>query len=83
MPFGRPRPLNEYTNREIIGYLVVGTVICLVILIASFGQPDLGYLAWLPRGFVVLWFVDGYYTALGELRRRRCKHIAGGPDAEP
>jgi len=71
MPAGRRKTIEQSSDREIRALLIAGTLICLIIVIASFfatHQPE--WVLWISRCFAAAWIVRAWYRGLRELGKR-------------
>lgn len=72
MPGGRRKTIERCSDQEIRALLIAGTLICLVILTASFlatHQPE--WFLRIGRCFALAWIVQAWYRGSRELRKRR------------
>jgi len=72
MPAGRRKSIEEATDQEIRALLIAGTVICFIILAASFyapHQPE--WFLWIGRCFALAWMASAWYRGIRQLRKRR------------
>jgi hypothetical protein len=65
------KSFREYTNAEIRGYLIAGTIFAGAIGFSTFGGPQSGWLLWPLRFSSVYVLACVWYRALREFRRRR------------
>ena len=72
MPAGRRKSIEQCSDQEIRALLIAGTLICFIILAASFyvaHQPE--WFLWIGRCFALAWMASAWYRVLRELRKRR------------